>query len=91
MSKIILTDEKDLILPENLKKPNFVPIMAITTIPEALKIDILRHIVDGIINEDAKHADVGMIKLMAYVNNWLITDGKKKKNKRVLKKAKKKK
>lgn len=91
MSELILPEEKELILPERLKEPSLVPVMAIVSIPEKLKIEILRHIVDGIINEDAKHADVGMIKLMAYVNNWLVTEDKKKRNKSVLKKSKKKK
>lgn len=58
----------DLILPKHLEQRLSVPAKAIAKIPDDTKIIILKTIADGIINQDARHADTGMIQLMMEVD-----------------------
>jgi hypothetical protein len=71
----------DLILPKHMKPKLSVPIMAVSKIPKETKIMILKIIADGIINQDAAHADKGLIQLMMEVD-IIMKELEKKKSKK---------
>lgn len=80
----------DLILPKELKPWLQVPAKAIARIKNDTKIMILKIIADGIINQDAKHADKGMIQLMMEVDICTKELADEKAVKKIKKKLKKK-